>query len=103
GRRDGGETAEERHPGAVPGRAARAALLRLHAERLRQDDRRGVLAARRARCAGLRTTALERGRAGPRSEAVECEDDAGAAAGSGRSVRPGADARRAPAALQALM
>src|SRR5207237_8748888 len=59
----GGEAAEERHPRAVPRRAARAALLRLNAERVRQDGGGGVLLARRGGRGGLPTGAFVWGQA----------------------------------------
>src|SRR5438477_977088 len=99
----GGEAAEERHPRAVPRRAARTALLRLHAERVRQDGGGGVLLARSGGRGRLHTAALERGQAGPRSEAVQSEDDAVASAGNGRLVRARADARPATPPLQAVI
>src|SRR5439155_16230383 len=83
GRGDGGEAAEERHARAVPRRPARAALLRLHAERVRQGGGRAVLVARSGGRARLHTAALERGEARPRSETVQSEDDYGGPWGEG--------------------
>ena len=75
-RRRGGGEGPRVHDGARAEQTARTALPRLHAERVRQDDRRAVLAARHRRRAGLRAAEVGRGDEEARSEKVQPAHDA---------------------------